>query len=60
MKNTHDVAFNFPPIFISLNQLVKEILDFGFWPPARWGYRGLRPGGIADLLYRFAHHFLLN
>jgi hypothetical protein len=46
MKNTHDVAFNFHPIFISLNQLVKEILDFGFW--------------IADLLYRFAHHFLLN
>jgi len=29
MKNTHEVAFNFHSIFISLNQLFEAILDFG-------------------------------
>jgi hypothetical protein len=40
MKIAHNVALNFHPIFIPLNQLVGEILDLGLW--------------IADLLYRFA------
>jgi hypothetical protein len=30
MKITHDVALNFYPIFIPLNQLVGTILDFRF------------------------------
>jgi len=46
MKITHDVAINFYPIFIPLNQLVGTILDFKFW--------------IADLLYRFALSFFIN
>jgi hypothetical protein len=36
------------------------ILDCGFWPPARRGHRGLRPRGIADLLYRFALSFFIK
>jgi hypothetical protein len=46
MKITHNVAFNFHPIFIPLNQLFGGILDFGFW--------------IADLLYRFALSFFIK
>ena len=30
MKVTHNVALSYYPIFISLNQLVGAILDFGF------------------------------
>ena len=52
MKITHSMALNFHPIFILLNHLIKRILDFGLQPPARRGHRGLRPGGISDLLYR--------
>jgi hypothetical protein len=33
MKITRNVALNFYPIFIPLNQLFGAILDFGFWPP---------------------------
>ena len=40
MKITHNVALSFHPIFILLNQIFREILDFGFWN--------------AELLYRFA------
>ena len=40
MKIKDNVTLDFHPIFISLNHLFGEILDFGFW--------------IADLLYRFA------
>jgi len=40
MKITNNVALDFLPIFISLNQLFETILDFGLW--------------IADLLYRLA------
>ena len=60
MKIKHYVALSFHPIFIPLNQLFGAILDFGFWPPARRGHRGLRPGGIADLLYRFALSFFIK
>jgi hypothetical protein len=31
MKTTHNVAINFHPIFIPLNQAFGEILNFGFW-----------------------------
>jgi len=31
MKITHNVALNFHPIFIALNQLFEAILDFGLW-----------------------------
>ena len=47
-------SFNFHPVFIPLNKLLVAILDCGIWPPARRGHNGLRPGGIADLLYRCA------
>jgi len=43
MKITHNVTLNFHPIIIPFNQLFWTILNFG-----------LRPGGIADLSYRFA------
>jgi len=46
MKNTHNVALSFQPIFISLNQIVGAISDFIFW--------------IADLLYRFALSFFIK
>jgi hypothetical protein len=46
MKITNIGAFSFHPIFIPLNQIFGDILDFGFW--------------IADWLYRFALSFLLN
>ena len=46
MKGTNNVALSFHPIFIPLNQLFGEILDFGFW--------------IADLLYRFALSFFIK
>ena len=54
------MALNFHPFFIPLNQLFKAILDLGFWPPARKGHKDLRPGGIADLLYRFALSFFIK
>jgi len=60
MKITHNVALNFHPIFIPLNQLFGAILDFGFWPPARRGHKGLRPGGITDLLYRVTLSFFIK
>ena len=59
MEITHNVDLIFYPIFIPLNQLVGVILDFGFWPPAWRGHNGLRPGGMADLLYRFALSFFI-
>jgi hypothetical protein len=48
MKITHNVAVNFHPILIPLNQLFGAILDFEFWIAASgpWGLKGLRPGGI--------------
>jgi hypothetical protein len=46
MKITHNMALNFHPIFIQLDQLFGVILDFGF--------------GIADLLYRFTLSFFIK
>jgi hypothetical protein len=46
MKMRHNVALNFHPIFVPLNQPFEGILDFRFW--------------IADLLYRFALSFLIK
>jgi len=46
MKIKHNVAFNFNPAFILLNQIVEAILDLGF--------------GIADFLYRFALSFFIK
>ena len=46
MKITHNVAFNFHPIFIPFNQLFGVILDFGT--------------RIADLLDRFAPSFFIK
>jgi hypothetical protein len=46
MRITHNVALNFHPIFIPLNQLFGAILDFEFW--------------IVDLLYRFALSFFIK
>ena len=45
MKMRHNVALNFHPIFVPLNQPFEVILDFRFW--------------IADLLYRFALSFFI-
>ena len=46
MKITHDMALNLNPLFLPLNQLLREILDFEFW--------------IANLLYRFALSFFIK
>ena len=54
MKFTLNMDLNFHPVSVPLIQLLEVILDFGIWPPVRMGHNGLRPGGIADLLNRFA------
>ncbi len=43
MKITHNVAVNFHPILIPLNQLFGAILDFEFWPPASPSIRLYEP-----------------
>jgi hypothetical protein len=42
----HNAVLNFHPVFFPLNQLLRAILDLGFW--------------IADLLYRFALSFFIK
>ena len=56
MPNLH---LQINPVFIPIASRVI-IWDFRLRPPARRGHRGLRPGGISDLWYRFALSFLLK